>query len=129
MSPPAIGDRIARLEREGVIRGYTVTIDWSLLGYVTCYLAVTARPDADQGAVMAQLYELPEVEDVLVITGSLDMLVRLRVQDHVHLRRFLLDHVWQFDGVQRTETFLSLAEMPSKQVASLLSDKKVEGAQ
>jgi DNA-binding Lrp family transcriptional regulator len=128
MSPPAIGDRIARLEREGVIRGYSVTIDWSVLGYVTCYLAVTARPDADQGAVMSQLYQLAEVEDVLVITGSLDMLVRLRVRDHVHLRRFLLEHVWQMDGVQRTETFLSLAELPSKHLAaSLLADESAEG--
>lgn len=129
MSPPAIGDRISRLEREGVIRGYSVTIDWSVLGYVTCYLAVTARPEADQGAVMSQLYELPEVEDVLVITGSLDMLVRLQVRDHVHLRRFLLEHVWQLDGVQRTETFLSLAELPSKHLAeSLLADDAQEDA-
>ena len=129
MSPPAIGDRLARLEREGVIRGYTVTIDWSVLGYVTCYLAVTARPEADQGAVMSQLYDLPEVEDVLVITGALDMLVRLRVRDHVHLRRFLLEHVWQLDGVQRTETFLSLAELPSKHLAaSLLTDETEDGA-
>jgi Lrp/AsnC family transcriptional regulator, leucine-responsive regulatory protein len=123
MSPPAIGERISRLERDGVIRGYSVTIDWSLLGYVTCYLGVTARPEADQGAVMSQLYELPEVEDVLVITGALDMLVRLRVQDHVHLRRFLLEHIWQLDGVQRTETFLSLAELPSKHLAASLLDE------
>ena len=130
MSPPAIGDRLARLEREGVIRGYSVTIDWSALGYVTCYLAVTVRPDADQAAVMAQLYKLPEVEDVLVITGSLDMLVRMRVRDHVHLRRFLLEHVWQLEGVQRTETFLSLAELPSKHLAaSLLTETSEEGTQ
>lgn len=120
MSPPAIGERIARLERAGVIRGYRVSIDWAVLGYVTCYLAVSAMQDADQGQVMAALYELPEVEDVTVITGSLDMLVRLRVRDYLHLRRFLLEHVWQLDGVQRTETFLSLAEMPGKDLAMTL---------
>jgi Lrp/AsnC family leucine-responsive transcriptional regulator len=126
MSPPAIGDRIARLEREGVIRGYSAVIDWSVLGYLTCYLAVTASADADQGAVMSALHELPEVEDVVVITGSLDMLVRLRVRDHVHLRQFLLEHVWQLVGVQRTETFLSLAELPSKQLALTLFDDEAE---
>jgi Lrp/AsnC family transcriptional regulator, leucine-responsive regulatory protein len=120
MSPPAIGERVARLERAGVIRGYRVSIDWAVLGYVTCYLAVSAMQDADQGQVMAALYALPEVEDVTVITGSLDMLVRLRVRDHVHLRQFLLEHAWQIDGVQRTETFLSLAELPSKELALTL---------
>jgi DNA-binding Lrp family transcriptional regulator len=76
---------------------------------------------ADQGAVMAALHQLPEVEEVIVITGSLDMLARVRVRDHAHLRRLLLEQVWQLDGVQRTETFLSLAEMPAKELdASLL---------
>ena len=87
---------------------------------MTCYLAVSAMQDADQGQVMAALYALPEVEDVTVITGSLDMLVRLRVRDHVHLRRFLLEQAWQIEGVQRTETFLSLAELPSKELALTL---------
>jgi DNA-binding Lrp family transcriptional regulator len=129
MSPPAIGERIARLERAGVIRGYTVSIDWAVLGYLTCYLAVSATRDADQGRLMAALHALPEVEDVTVITGSLDMLIRLRVRDHVHLRRFLLEHVWQIDGVQRTETFLSLAELPNKDVAAaLLGDDDAERA-
>jgi Lrp/AsnC family leucine-responsive transcriptional regulator len=111
MSPPAIGERIARLERLGVIRGYTVALDWSALGYVTCYLAVSAMQGAEQGPIMAKLAELPEVEDVAVITGSIDMLARVRVRDHPHLRELLLDQVWQIPGVQRTETFLTLAEV------------------
>ena len=127
MSPPAIGERIARLERAGVVRGYTVAIDWSVLGYVTCYLAVSAMQGAEQGPVMAALHELPEVEEVIVITGSLDMLAKVRVRDHAHLRRLLLEHVWQIDGVQRTETFLSLAEMPGKDLtAGLLEIEDAE---
>ncbi len=115
MSPPAIGERIARLERAGVIRGYRVDVDWSALGYVTVYLAVTAIQGADQSRIMTDLHRLPEVQDVLVVTGSMDMLTRLRLRDHTHLRKFLLEHVWQVPGIQRTETFLSLAEMPSKE--------------
>lgn len=114
MSPPAIGQRIARLEREGVIRGYRVDVDWLALGYVTGYLAVTAMQGADQSEVMRALHQLPAVQEVAVITGSMDMLARVRVRDYSHLRRFLLQGVWQIPGVQRTETFLSLAELPSK---------------
>jgi Lrp/AsnC family transcriptional regulator, leucine-responsive regulatory protein len=115
MSPPAIGERIARLERAGVIRGYRLEVDWSALGYVTGYLAVTAAQGADQSAIMRALYQLPEVQDIAVITGSMDMLARVRVRDYTHLRRFLLEGVWQLPGIQRTETFLALAEMPSKE--------------
>jgi DNA-binding Lrp family transcriptional regulator len=115
MSPPAIGERIARLERAGVIRGYRVDIDWSALGYVTVYLAVTAIQGADQSRIMTAMHRLPEVQDVLVVTGTMDMLARLRLRDHTHLRQFLLEGVWQIPGIQRTETFLSVAEMPSKE--------------
>jgi len=120
MSPPAIGERIARLEQAGVIRGYSVVVDWAVLGYVTCYLALSATQGAEQGPIMAALELLPEVEDVSVITGSFDMLARVRVRDHGHLRLLLLEHVWQIDGVQRTETFLSLAEMRPKDLTSAL---------
>jgi Lrp/AsnC family transcriptional regulator for asnA, asnC and gidA len=50
------------------------------------------------------------------------MLARVRVRDHAHLRQLLLEQVWQIDGLQRTETFLCLGEMPDKDfVAQLLS--------
>jgi DNA-binding Lrp family transcriptional regulator len=117
MSPPAIGERLSRLERAGVIRGYRVDIDWAALGYVTGYLAVTAMQGADQSDIMRALHLFPEVQDIAVITGSMDMLARVRVRDYTHLRRFLLERVWQMPGIQRTETFLSLAEMPSKEAS------------
>src|SRR3984957_4053039 len=42
-SPPAVADRLARLERAGAIRGYRAEIDWEVLGLpVVVYLAGTA---------------------------------------------------------------------------------------
>jgi len=122
MSPPAVGERISRLERLGVVRGYTVSIDWAALGYDSVFLAVTAVQGADQAAILQTLRSLPEVEEIVVITGSMDMLARLRVRDHAHLRHVLLSEIWRIDGVQRTETFVALAEMPAKfgYVADLL---------
>jgi len=120
MSPPAVGERIARLERLGVVRGYTVRIDWSALGFETVILAVTAGQGADQAEILRALQRLPEVEEVVVVTGSMDMLAHLRVRDHAHLRQVLLAEIWRIEGVQRTETFVGLAEMPAK--TSYLTD-------
>lgn len=129
MSPPAVGERVARLERLGVIRGYTVSIDWAALGYDSVFLAVTAVQGADQSAILQALQRLPEVEEIVVITGSMDMLARLRVRDHAHLRHVLLSDIWRIDGVQRTETFVALAEMPAKfgYVADLLEHGATAG--
>jgi Lrp/AsnC family transcriptional regulator for asnA, asnC and gidA len=58
-----------------------------------------------------------------VVTGSLDLLVRLRVRDHTHLRQLLLTKIFQITGVQRTETFLSLADVePDNFTATLLEE-------
>src|ERR1700689_2197833 len=80
MSPPAVADRLARLERAGVIRGYRADIDWAALGYpVNVYLAVTAGPGIDLSDIIRAIREVPEAADMSVVTGSLDLLVRLRV--------------------------------------------------
>jgi len=123
MSPPAIADRLARLERSGAIRGYRVEIDWAALGYpVVVYLAVTAGPGTDLSQIIRAIRQLPEAQDMSVVTGGLDLLVRFRVRDHAHLRDLLLTTIFQIPGVQRTETFLSLADVEPDNFAVALLD-------
>jgi Lrp/AsnC family transcriptional regulator, leucine-responsive regulatory protein len=124
VSPSAVGDRLARLERTGAIRGYRVDIDWAALGFpVVVYLAVTAGPGMDLGAIIKAISSLPEAEDMSVVTGGLDLLVRLRVRDHTHLRELLLTKIFQIDGVQRTETFLSLADVEPENFTAAMLDQ------
>lgn len=123
MSPPAVADRLARLERSGAIRGYRVDIDWAALGFpVVVYLAVTAGPGMDLSEIIRAISALPEAEDMSVVTGGLDLLVRLRVRDHEHLRELLFNKVFQINGVQRTETFLSLADVEPDNFAAAMLD-------
>lgn len=111
MSAPAVGERIARLERVGVLQQYTVRVDWARLGYPTVvYLPVVAVSGTDIGALMNSLTELAEVEDINVVSGAYDLLVRMRVRDHKHLTEILLNAIWQIPTLQRTETLLCLAE-------------------
>jgi Lrp/AsnC family transcriptional regulator, leucine-responsive regulatory protein len=127
MSPPAVADRLARLERSGAIRGYRVDIDWAALGYpVVVYLAVTAGPGMDLSKIIKAIQALPEAEDMSVVTGGLDLLVRLRVRDHAHLRELLLTEIFQINGVQRTETFLSLADVEPDNFTAAMLEQMIE---
>ncbi|MGC2192564.1 MAG: Lrp/AsnC family transcriptional regulator [Candidatus Dormiibacterota bacterium] len=115
MSAPAVAERIARLERHGVIRGYRAEIDWSRLGYgLLVYIRVTGVQGSEQAATVAELRRLPEVEQVEVVTGDSDLLVRLRARDQQHLRELLFERVWRISGIERTETLLCLGELPPK---------------
>lgn len=112
MSGPAVGERIARLERSGVIRGYTVSVDWAALGFpVLAYIPISIAPGADLAQILADLREVPEVEELVAVTGAYDLIARLRLRDHAHLQEVLLESLWQIDGLQRIETFLSLGEV------------------
>jgi len=116
MSPPAVADRIGRLERTGVIRGYRAELDRGLLGFsMVVYVSVIAVNTLKQPEeVLRALWALPEVEDVAIVAGPMDLILRLRVRDHEHLRHCLFDKIWKLPGVNRTETFVSLSATDTK---------------
>lgn len=121
MSAPTIAERIARLERQHVITGYSVRIDWAALGYqTTVYLTITAVPGFQLGLIMQALAGIAEIDEVLLVTGAFDMLVRLRARDERHLRDLLLNRIWQIEGIQRTETSITIAQMKPKNTAEEL---------
>lgn len=115
MSAPAVAERIGRLERNGIVRGYSAQVDWSRLGYgVTAYVAVTGVQGWEQVETVSALRGLLEVESVEIVTGASDLLVKLRVRDQQHLRDCLFDRVWKVPGVHRTETLMCLDDEPPK---------------
>ncbi|MCO7524849.1 Lrp/AsnC family transcriptional regulator [Pseudomonas asiatica] len=121
ISAPTVSERMAKMERAGVIRNYSVQIDWAALGYSQIvFLTVSATGDYDIADVMKRLWELPEAEEVTLISGDVDLLVKLRVRDHYHLRELLMDHIWQITGLKGTATEISIAEMPTKNFAASL---------
>ncbi|MCK6191185.1 Lrp/AsnC family transcriptional regulator [Pseudomonas sp. EYE_354] len=124
ISAPTVSERMSRLERAGVITGYSVQINWGLVGYTqTVYLSITAVAGHDLADIMCRLWGMPEVQEVTLITGDLDLLVRLKVRDHEHLRNLLMDHIWQIAGLQGTSTQISMAEMPAKRFADGLLEQ------
>jgi Lrp/AsnC family leucine-responsive transcriptional regulator len=127
MSAPAVAERIARLERGGVIRGYRADLDRAALGFgLVVYVGVVAVQGAHQHEVVRALRDLPEVEDIHVVTGPKDLLVRLRLRDHEHLRDVLFDRIWSLPGIDRTETYISLGHMDPKDVDTALLDLLVD---
>ena len=79
--------RITRLEDLGVIAGYTIKINHAAIAAgleAVTELRVAGDLDLEQIKVLAM--ELPEVVEVLTITGDLDALVRVRVDGVQHLQ-------------------------------------------
>ena len=93
MSAPAVTERVQRLERTGVIRGYRLDIDPGALGYpIAAWVRV--RPALGQGKISEQLAaRQPEVVECHKITGEDCLLMRVQVRDVADLDRVL--EIWQ----------------------------------
>lgn len=129
MSAPSVADRLARLEHNGVIRGYRVDIDHgSLDRSMVALLGITTVQGRRQRDLVEQLRELPEVEEVDLVTGPMDLMVRVRVRDHAHMRELLFDQILPMEGVNRTETFVSLESMRPKNFVSQLIGSILTGS-
>ena len=122
VSSPTIGDRMSRLERNGVIVRYSAEINWAALGHSqSVYVAVDVSDRSLVAEVLKELWEIPEVETISVVTGQWDLIVRLRVRDYNHMRSILIDRVWEIPVAEvKMTTMMSVAEMPSKDFAHAL---------
>jgi Lrp/AsnC family transcriptional regulator, leucine-responsive regulatory protein len=70
LSPPAVTERVKRLERNGVLTGYTAEIDLRKLGYPLTAI-VRIKPSPGQLPRIPELAEqIPEVSECHRITGE-----------------------------------------------------------
>lgn len=108
LSPPAVQERVRKLEREGTVRGSSVRLDPARVGLgVSALVGLQQREGVDADEIMRSLAEVPEIEDCWFVAGDETFLVKVRVRDLADLDRTLrvLRHV---PGVTRTRTTVVL---------------------
>jgi DNA-binding Lrp family transcriptional regulator len=108
MSPSAISERISKLERQKVLRGYRADLDLSVLGYGLQAIVGVQVEHAHLDHLISTLTAVPEVESVYVVTGEWDLMVHLRLRDHHHLAQALFDKIWSSPGFRHSETMIVL---------------------
>lgn len=117
LSAPAVSERIAKMEADGVIRGHKVDIDWGVLGYtMTAYLSIVIRANFNRDAALQALQSVPEVEEIAVVTGSSDLLVRVRTVGFDHLKDVIAKHLWSRSDLEFTETKIAFFSEQSNTV-------------
>ena len=102
LSASACLRRVQRLEREGVIVGYRAEVDPERLGLgLQAFVRVQLKShDAERIAIFAeQVNAWPEVVACHALTGDMDYLLHVIVQDLDHFSRFLLDRLLNDGGV------------------------------
>ena len=122
LSPSPCLRRIRRLEEEGVIRGYVALLEPRLLGlgllaYVNVRLekrggtpvsAGMKNPPTHADRFREAVREWPEVVACDAMTGDMDYLLRVQVEDMEHFSRFMMETLLRHPAVLDVKSSFAL---------------------
>ncbi|GAB1582627.1 MULTISPECIES: Lrp/AsnC ligand binding domain-containing protein [Phyllobacteriaceae] len=114
LSQTATAERVKRLTRDGYILGYAAKLspkllDRSMLVFVEIKLDRTTPEVFDTFAEATR--NNPDVMECHMVAGGFDYLVKARVADMEHYRRFLSDALLSLPGIRETHTYAVMEEV------------------
>ncbi|ACV79279.1 transcriptional regulator, AsnC family [Nakamurella multipartita DSM 44233] len=90
LSVSAVHQRVRRLEKRGVIRGYTAQIDSEQIGLpLTAFVSLTPIDPAAPDDYPHRLAQMPEIEACHSVAGVESYIVKVRVQSPAALEALL----------------------------------------
>ena len=112
-----VHNRIKGLFEKGIIKKFTIEIDYEKLGKGICafILMSAAYKDetgsVDQKKLALKLKKYPSVEKVYIITGTSDLLIKTRYKSVREMNDFTIQTLRKIPGVESTNTILVLDEL------------------
>lgn len=111
LSPSAVLRRVKRLEESGVIDRYVALVKPEAVGLgLTAYLNVRLEKHTEShkrnpmDLFRASVQTWPEVAECAALTGEMDYLLRVLVEDMAHYSRFIMDTLLKHPSVQDCKT-------------------------
>ncbi len=109
LKPPAVHDRVKRLEARGFLRGYAARIDAKRLGLgLTAFVSAYTLPEMSYDDFHATVSALPEVCEIHSVAGEESFLLKVVTRSTGHLDDFL-SRLKAISGMARTKTTIVLS--------------------
>lgn len=109
-----VAARIASLEKQGVIKGYSVIINDELAdkNAVTAFIEVKVAPKAECGfdELARKIMMYDEVDSVTLMSGSFDLAVTLSGTNYKEIALFVAKKLSTIEGVISTSTHFVLKQ-------------------
>jgi Lrp/AsnC family leucine-responsive transcriptional regulator len=109
LAPSGILERIRKLERRGIIKGYRAELDAGQVGYcVTAYLMVKTDDRVGSLSTAERLAKIKEVLEVHHVAGEDCYLVKLKCSGNEELGRLLRDKIGAIKSIRSSRTSVVL---------------------
>ena len=117
MSSGTVHVRMNNLQKEGIVKGTSLVLNYSKLGYdLTAFVGVYLQKGTIYDKVIKKLKTIPEVVEAHYTTGVYSIFMKLVCRNTEHLREVLNEKVQSVEGIDRTETIISLEESIKRDV-------------
>lgn len=111
VSRATVYQRVARLEREGVIAGYTAVVDPDALGLGLSAFVYLDVEQHSWKALRQRVLALPEVVFGGLVSGQHDIVLHVRTTDAAALRELVMTRLQSMPEVRSTQTVLIFDEL------------------
>lgn len=103
--------RVRRLEKDGIITGYSALIDETALGFdVSVFVSVQLERQVDDALARfeAAVRDFPEVVDCWLMTGDRDYMLRIATTGLKEFEEFLVGRLTRVPGVASIQSSIPL---------------------
>jgi Lrp/AsnC family transcriptional regulator for asnA, asnC and gidA len=109
--------RMNKMIDAGIVEKTTLRINYAKLGFdITAFIGIYLEKSALYEQVLEKLKQIPEITSIHYTTGNYSMFVKIYCRDTNHLKEVLHDKMQQVEGIERTETMISLEESLDRSV-------------
>ena len=109
VSGAAIHQRVNKLIQDKVITGSQFLLDPHKIGYSTCcYIGIFLTSASLVDEIVSEFIKIPEIVECHYTTGNYSLFIKVYSRDNMHLKEILSDKIQVINGVERTETYISL---------------------
>jgi Lrp/AsnC family transcriptional regulator, leucine-responsive regulatory protein len=119
LSPTPCLERVKRLEKEGVIKGYVALLDPKKLGatlvsFIEVSLARTTTQALD--TFRQEILNMDEVQECHMVAGGFDYLIKVRTRNMEDYRKFLGEKLSSLKDISSTHTYVVMEEIKASSV-------------
>lgn len=100
-------NRVDKMKEKGIVRGYTVDIDYRKIGYHIVAAIELIVKGEHLKEIEDRLFEHPNVTAVYEITGDTDILLVAKFKDRDQLGSFVVGDLLDSDMVEKTITHVA----------------------
>lgn len=107
-------ERIHRLEKEGIIKGYSAVIDNSKVGLplvVFCNVSLTAHDDEHIQCFKSDIAGIDEVTECYCTGGHYDFLLKVVLKDLEQYNTFVFERLTKVRGIARMQSSFIISEI------------------